>query len=220
MSAHAPRPVRVGGTPRVNLLPTKEVTRRANVALGRRWARIVLLALGVVAVVVVGLHAMNLFSVTRLASEQLRTQTLMTEIADLAPVSQAMSARASVQTQREQAMAGDLAWRPVLDTLKSGMPEGAAITGYELTAGPALVEEDPTAGVGLTGTVTLSSATPVELVTATAKLRALEPVTSIDVQSLARDDETNDYEYVLTVVLDQTIYTGDFAAATAKQEKK
>ena len=220
MSAHPPRGLHIGAPPRVNLLPPKEVTRRSNLVLGRRWARTVLLALGAVAALVIGLHAMTLFSVTRLATEQLRTQALMSEIAELAPVSQAMSARTSVQTQRDQAMAGDLAWRPVLDTLKSGMPESAVITGYELTAGPAIVAEDPTAEAGLTGTITLTSATPVDLVPATARLRAIESVMGIDVQSLARDDEAADYDYVLTVVLDQTIYTGAFAADAAKEDKK
>lgn len=218
MNARTPRGMPIGGMPRVNLLPSTELTRRSNAALGRRWATVVLGALAVVAALVVGLHALNLVAVTRLAAEQQRTQTLIQEIAELAPVSQAMSARSALQAQRADAMSGDIAWRPVLDTLASGIPQGAAITGYALTAGPAPVGDDPTAEIGLTGTVTLTSSTPIELVTATSKLRTLEPVMSVDVQSLARTEET--FTYAVTVVLDQSVYTGDFIEAADKQEKK
>ncbi|PKI90259.1 hypothetical protein CW368_10800 [Actinomycetales bacterium SN12] len=216
MSVRAPRGLHVGGIPRVNLLPPNELTRRSNILLGRRWARVVLGAVAVVVALVIGLHALNLIAVTRLAAEQLRTQTLMTEIAELAPVSQAMSARSGLQSQREQAMAGDLAWQPVLITLASGVPAGAQITGYDLTAGPAPAGDDPTTEIGLTGTVTLSSSAPIEFTTATAQLRSLATVTSVDVQSLANEEDV--YQYVLTVVLDQTIYSGNFAPADEKQK--
>ncbi|MFS2279896.1 hypothetical protein V2S04_03610 [Microbacterium sp. OR21] len=216
MNARTPRGMPVGGLPRVNLLPPTELTRRSNAALGRRWARIVLGAVAVVAALVIGLHALNLIAVTRLAAEQLRTQTLMTELAELAPVSQAMSARIGLQTQREQAMAGDLAWQPVLATLASGVPGGAQITGYDLTAGPAPAGDDPTTQIGLTGTVTLSSAAPIEFTAATARLRTLEPVSSVDVQNLSNEEGV--YQYAVTVVLDQTIYSGDFAPAAEKQK--
>ncbi|UJP10276.1 pilus assembly protein PilM [Microbacterium sp. KUDC0406] len=209
-----PRPA-AGRRPRVNLLPASELERRTNTATARRWAGIVLIAVAVVAALVVGLQGMHLLASARLASEQNTTQQLTMQMAQLAPVSQSLSARSAIETQRTEAMSGDLAWRPVLDTLASGIPAGSSITGYALTAGPAPAGDDPAATPGVSGTVTLSSATPIDLVSATAKLRTLEPVMSVDVQVLTRDEDV--FTYTVTVVLDQTVYTGDFAPE--KKEK-
>lgn len=214
MNAKAPRGVQLAGIPRVNLLPASEINRRSNTALARRWAVIVLIAAAVVVALVVGLQALNMFATARLAAERDRSTALTQELVELAPVSQTMSATKAIEQQRTDAMSGDLAWRPVLNTLAGGLPAGATITGYALTAGPAPTGDDPTAETGLTGTVTLTSTTPVELVTATAKLRALEPVRSVDVQALARDEDV--FTYTVTVELDQTIYSRDFDPAQEK----
>ena len=58
----------------------------------------------------------------RLAAEQARTNELLTEIASLSEVSQALATEAELTDFRTQAMATDLAWSPVLAKVTGVLP--------------------------------------------------------------------------------------------------
>lgn len=207
--------VSISGAPRVNLLPRSERQRRAASALARRWAVVLVGAVVVAVAVVGGAYAYSMMTSARLTAEQARTTDLLVQLGQLKPVSDAISTRATLTAQREQAMSGDIDWAPIVTRLASALPGDAALTGYALNAGGAAQDADPTTQVGMLATLTVSAGEPVDAARTAAALRALDGVTRVEVVRLGVEDER--YTATVAVALDQTIYTGKYSSQTGEQ---
>jgi hypothetical protein len=205
--------VQIGTLPRVDLLPPSEVQRRDVLTRARLWVWVGLCALLVAALAVGASFALNMTASLRLAAEQARTLQIISGIANLSDVSQAIASRSQLQDMREVAMAGDLAWTPVVALVAAHLPAGVTITEYSLDAGPVPVAgAEPTAAIGVTGTVTFSSTTPIDFVGATRELRKAEGMLSAEVADFSSAEGV--FTYTVQVALDQSVYTGAYAPET------
>jgi hypothetical protein len=203
-----------GAAPRVNLMPRAETERRQRSRLARRWIGALLAALLLVAAASGLAFGMQVMAIQRLAVEQARTTSLLGQLAELGDVRQALDLEADLQTFRADAMATDLRWSPLIATVQEQLPGGVSITGFSLAPGPAPQGEDPTAEKGISGTLTLSSATPTEIVPIVRALRPLPGVLEADGwQSTAEQDA---YSYEIRIALDQSVYTGAYAKKDAE----
>jgi hypothetical protein len=200
----------LGALPRVDLLPPSEVRRRDMLSRARTWVYIGIGALAVAVLAVGAAFAYNMAATVRLALEQSRTQQILIGIAGLSDVSAALSTRGELQAMRQDAMAGDLEWGPVVDLVASHLPAGVVISAYTLDAGPVPVADiEPEAAPGVSGTVTFTSPAAVDFVAATRDLRRAPGMLSADLETLTSAEGV--FTYTVRVELDQTVYTGDFA---------
>ena len=203
-----------GGAPRVNLMPRAETERRERARLARRWIGALLAALLLVAAASGLAFGLQIMAVQRLAVEQARTTALLGQLADLGDVQRALDLETGLQTFRADAMATDLRWSPLIATVQQQLTGGVSIAGFSLAPGPAPQDDDPTAAVGVSGTLTLSSATPTEIVPIVRALRPLPGVLEADGwQSTAEQDS---YSYEIRIALDQSVYTGAYARREAE----
>lgn len=201
------------GVPRVNLMPRVEVERRERDKLVRLWVWIVFGAIVVALLIIAAAFAFKFFADQRLAAEQAQTNALITEIASLSEVSDALATEAELTDFRTEAMAGDLAWTPVIAKITGILPADASLTGFDVTAGAAAQGDDPTVEEGLVGTVSIDSPTPLDIVAIIRSLRGVEGVLYADGQSVTSSQITDGrFAYQLNVVFDQTIYSNEFAA--------
>ncbi|MDR7190282.1 outer membrane murein-binding lipoprotein Lpp [Microbacterium sp. BE35] len=206
-------PVPFSGAPRVNLMPRTEVARRERDQLVRLWVWIVLGAIVVAVLIIAGAFAFKFFADQRLVAEQARTNTLLTEIASLSEVSQALATESELTDYHTDAMATDLAWTPVIGKITSILPFDTTLTGVDLAVGGAPVGDDPTLEQGLVGTVTFDSPTPIDIVPLIRSLRGVEGVLYADGQSVTSSQVSSGrYSYLLTVEFDQTVYSNEYAA--------
>lgn len=206
-------PVPFSGAPRVNLMPRTEVARRERDQLVRLWVWIVLGAIVVAVLIIAGAFAFKFFADQRLVAEQARTNTLLTEIASLSEVSQALATESELTDYRTDAMATDLAWTPVIGKITSILPFDTTLTGVDLAVGGVPVGDDPTLEQGLVGTVTFDSPTPIDIVPLIRSLRGVEGVLYADGQSVTSSQVSSGrYSYLLTVEFDQTVYSNEYAA--------
>lgn len=203
------------GAPRVNLLPRSERQRRAAGALARRWVGVLVGAFMLAAAVVGGAYAYSMMTTTQLTAEQAKTTDLLVQLAELKPVSDAISTRAALTAQREQAMSGDIAWAPIITRLASVLPGDAALTGYALTAGGAAQGADPLTQVGMVATLTVTADEPIDGARTAGALRAVDGVTHVELLRLGTENER--YTTSVILALDQTIYTGEYAPQTGEQ---
>ena len=201
----------VGGTPRVNLLPRPEIERRERAALARRWAVAIVVAVLVVAAVSAGAYVLNVAAGQRLAAENARTTDLLVQLGDLSDVSKIRATQRDLEAFRTEAMGADVAWAPVYAVFDEVIPGEGTVIGWDLTTGPLPGDGQPQDQVGVTGTVTVSSLVPMDIVTMVRSLRTQEGVTDADGALLEKDANTPEYEYTLTATFDQSVYTGDFA---------
>jgi hypothetical protein len=200
----------IGALPRVDLLPPSEMRRRDMLARARTWVYVGVGALALAVLLVGGAFAYNLAASLQLAGEQARTQRILSGIAELSDVSAAISVRRELEGMRQEAMAGDLAWTPVVDLVEAHMPAGVVITEYALDAGTVPVPDaDPADANGVSGTVTFTSPAVVDFVAATRDLRGAEGVRSAELESLTAAEGV--FTYTIRVEIDQSVYTGDFA---------
>ncbi|MGU3643975.1 hypothetical protein ACLBXX_03350 [Microbacterium sp. C23T] len=205
-------PVPFSGAPRVDLMPRSEVARRERDQLVRLWVWLVLGAIVVAVLIIGGAFAFKYFADQRLVAEQARTSALLTEIASLSDVSQALSTESELTAYRTDAMATDLAWTPVIDKIAGVLPADTAITGVDLTVGGAPQGDDPALEQGLVGTVTFDSPTPIDIVPLIRSLRGVEGVLYADGQSVTTSPATGGrYTYLLTVQFDQSVYSNQYA---------
>lgn len=198
-----------GGAPRVNLMPRAETERRERSALARRWVGALLAALLLVGAASAGAFYLQFSAALRLASENARTSALLTDLAALADVRQALDLGTELRGYRADAMANDLSWSGLLRTVQSALPPGVSTSGFNLTPGGMPQGDDPTVEVGVSGTVTLTSATPAEIVPIIRALRALPGVLEADGWQVMEEQGAYTYEMRLTV--DQSIYSGAYA---------
>ena len=201
------------GAPRVNLMPRVEVERRERDKLVRLWVWLVLGAIVVALLIIAGAFAFKLFADQRLVAEQARTNALLAEIASLSDVSQALATETELTEFRADAMANDLAWTPVVAKVINVLPADATLTGFDLTVGGAPQGEDPTLEQGVVGTVSIDSATPLDIVSIIRSLRGVEGVLYADGQSVTSSQVSEGrYAYQLDVEFDQTAYSNQYAA--------
>ena len=201
----------IGSLPRVDLLPPSEMRRRDMLARARAWMVVGIAAVAVSALLVGGAAAYHVASSVRLGLEQARTQQILTGIAELSEVSEALATRGDLQALRADAMAGDLEWTPAVALIASHLPAGVTITGFSLDAGAAPVAgSDPTSATGTSGTVTVQTPAAIDLVAATRDLREAPAVIAADLESLTAADGV--FTYTLRIALDQSVYTGAFTA--------
>ena len=211
-------PAPFSGVPRVNLMPRIEVARRERDKLVRLWAWLVVGAIVIALLVIAGAFAVKFFADQRLAAEQARTNTLLTEIAALAEVSQALATEAELTGFRSEAMATDLAWTPAVAKVTGILPADTALTGFDFAVGGVPQGQDPTAEPGLVGTFSVDSPTPLDIVAIIRSLRGVEGVLYADGQSVTSSQQSvGRYSYLLNVVLDQTAYSGEYAAEEGGQ---
>ncbi|WP_374977780.1 hypothetical protein ACEYYH_08580 [Microbacterium trichothecenolyticum] len=206
-------PVPFSGAPRVNLMPRSEIARRERDSLVRLWVWIALGATLVAVLIIAGAFAFKFFADQRLVTEQARTNALLTEIASLAEVSQALATESELTDFRTDAMATDLAWTPVMAKITGVLPPDTTITGVDLAVGGVPQGDDPTAEQGLVGTVTFDSPTPLDIVALIRSLRGVEGVLYADGQSVTSSQVSADrFSYLLNVEFDQSVYSNEFAA--------
>lgn len=198
--------------PRINLMPRSEIARREREQLVRKWVWAVMGALVIALLLVAASFWLKWLADQRLAAEQARTNQLITEIASLSEVSQALATQSELSAFRTEAMASDLAWTPVITKVVGTLPADTTVTGFNLEVGGVPQTDDPASEVGLVGTLTFDSPTPLDIVPIIRSLRSVEGVLFADGRSLIGDTTTGRFAYQLDVQFDQSIYSGDFAA--------
>ncbi|QMU96531.1 hypothetical protein FVO59_04395 [Microbacterium esteraromaticum] len=205
--------------PRVNLLPRSELERRERDRLGATWLRLVIAAVALAALLVGAAFVWNVFAQQRLAAEQAKTTGLLGEISALSEVSRALSTERDLIDFRAESMGSDIAWADVLNRVQSAVPPGDALIGFELTPGaapapvPAAADDQERAdaasrAVGLTGTVTVQSGGPENMIPFTEALRSIEGVAVSDARALSSGEF---YQYVVDITFDQSVYSGQYA---------
>lgn len=205
-------PAPFAGTPRVNLMPRSEVARRERDRLVGLWVWIVLGAIVVALLIIAGAFALKFLADQRLAAEQAKTNTLLSEIAALSDVSQALATQSELTDFRSEAMVGDLAWSPVIGKVTGILPPDATLTGFDLAVGGVPQGDDPAAEPGLVGTISIDSATPLDIVSIIRALRGVDGVLFADGQSVTSSQvSAGRYAYQLNVEFDQTVYSNEYA---------
>lgn len=210
MAAKTKKPqLTYGAPPRADLLPMSERGRRDRVALTRRWVGIAVGALVLVLLATAGAFVLRMNSNTQIADERRETDAILTELATYQDLSTAISSRAKLQQLRAQAMATDLDWSEVYDSLTAKLPDKATIIGLDLRTGGAPVDGDPTA-VGLLASTTIESPNPLDHAKIIEGFSSIDGVLGVSMTLLSGPNEDGTYSYTTTVTLDQTVYTGTF----------
>lgn len=200
------------GFARVNLMPRPEIVRRERDKAVRLWVWIVLAAILVAILIIAGAFTFKLFADQRLAAEQARTNELLTEIAALSEVSQALGTERELTEFRAEAMASDFEWAAVIEKLTAVLPPDTALTGFDVITGGVPQGDDPAAEPGLVGTVSIDSATPLDIVAIIRSLRGVEGVLFADGRSVTTSEVSEGrFAYVLDMVFDQSIYSGQYS---------
>lgn len=199
----------IGGVPRVNLMPRAETERRERGALLRRWIWALVGALFIVVLATAGAFWMQFTAQQRLAEANTQTTNLLTDLAGLSDVRVALDAETQLETFRADAMGADLGWAAMQTALVSTLPDGVTLTGFTIAPGAIPTGDDPTLEVGATGSLTLSSETPVDIVPLIRAMRPLAGVIEADGWQLTTGD--GGFTYEIRMVLDQTFYAGQYA---------
>lgn len=204
----------LGAAPRVNLMPRAETARRERSSLIKKWVWGIASALLVVVLVAAGAFFLQVTAAMRLVEENARTNALLTQIAALTDVRAKLDLETELADFRTAAMGTDLTWVQLLETVDRALPEDVAVVGFSLAPGGLAQGDDPTVEVGATGTLTLSSASPAEIVPLVRDLRAIDGVLEVDGWQSTAEDES--YEYELRISFDQSVYTGAYAEEAAE----
>ncbi|GAA4354145.1 hypothetical protein [Microbacterium rhizosphaerae] len=206
------------GVPRVNLMPRSETDRREREALGRKWMWGVLGAILVACMIIAAAFGLTWVANERLAAEQAQTNQLVTELVGLSDVSGALASQRELTQFRAQAMGSDFAWAPVIGAVTSALPGGTTLTGFDVTSGGNPVTgSDPKTAVGLVGTFTVNSATPLDMASTVRAVRGASGVMAADGMAVtASNVVVGQYQYELSVTFNQTIYSGQYDTKVAK----
>ena len=196
----------IGGAPQVNLMPRSETERRRTSALVRRWITALIGALALVAAATAGAFWLQLTAVQGLVAENARTQGLLSQLAELSDVQSQLDLQSELTTFRGDAMATELRWGALVGTVGSVLPEGVTITGFSLAPAGMPRGDDPAAEVGATGSVTLASAGPQQVVPLVRAVRGLPGV--IEADGWAVDATDTGFTYELRIAFDQSVYAG------------
>ena len=200
------------GIPRINLMPRSEVARRERDKLVRLWVWIALGSIVVALLIIAGAFSVKFFADQRLAAQEARTNALLTEIAGLSEVSQALAAEAELTEFRAEALASDLAWSPVIAKVTGILPADTALTGFDLAVAGVPQGEDPALEAGVAGSLTIDSATPLDIVSIIRALRQVDGVLFADGRSVTSSQVSEGrFAYQLDVAFGQSVYSNAFA---------
>jgi type II secretory pathway pseudopilin PulG len=199
----------IGGAPRVNLMPKAEAERRERSALVARWGGMLVVALIIVLAAAALTFWLQFTASMRLVAENARTNALLTQIADLSDVQKALSLESELIDYRAEAMATDLEWSELIAIVSAALPADVTVAGFSLAPGGIPQTDEPATEIGVSGTLTLESATVEDIVPLTRALRGAEGVLGVEGwSSVVNEDGV--YSYEVRLVVDQSIYTGDF----------
>ncbi|WP_457101722.1 hypothetical protein [Microbacterium sp. P5_E9] len=144
---------------------------------------------------------------------------MLTEIAALSEVSEALATESELTDFRTEAMATDLTWSPVIAKVNSILPPDTSLTGFDLTVGGAPAGDDPTLEEGVVGTISVESLTPLDIVGIIRSLREVDGVLFADGQSVTSSSASDGrFAYLLNIQFDQTVYSGAYAATEGGDE--
>jgi hypothetical protein len=204
----------IGGAPFVNLIPPSETARRESARLLRRWILALVAVVVLVAVAAAGTFWLQLTAAQRFAVENLRTQTLLSQLADLSDVQAQLNLQSELTDFRSGAMATDLRYGGLINAIGAALPGGSEIAGFSLAPAGMPQGEDPSLEVGAGGTVTIASADPQLVVPIVRAVRALPGVMEADGWEV--DATESGYTYELRVTFDQSVYTGAYTEEAAE----
>lgn len=202
----------IGGAPRVNLMPKAEAERRERSALVARWGGMLVVALIIVLAAAALTFWLQFTASMRLVAENARTASLISEIAALSDVQDALTLESELIAFRTDAMATDLSWMSLVTTVGAALPDGVVVAGFSLAPGGIPQSDDPSAEIGVSGTLTMTSTTVEDIVPLVRALRAADGVIAVEGWSSVVEGGTTTYE--VRLVVDQTIYTGEYAEAS------
>lgn len=213
-------PGALGGIPRANLLPPSVLA----LAHGRRVMRGMLVAVAcAVAVAVAGSAAAGVFAMSRgtaLAEERAVTDSLLAEQLEYSDVSTTLTSIATLDGAREAIGATDVLWADYLQTVRAVVPSGVSITGLTLqSTSPTTVVVTGASALSVPSVATLSlTTTSSDLASVTAWMDDLAALPgSLDAMlGTVSLSPSGLYEAVVTLSVDQSIYSNRFAAEVAE----
>lgn len=209
-ASRRPQEVEIGGTPRVNLLPTEIVAAGRARTLTRRLVA-GLAGLAVVTATSVGVAALSAADANRqLAQATAQTQPLLTQQAAYAEASALENLVATVEQARSFGASAEIDWANYLDLLRATMPTGMVMLDTTVTAAPPW--ESPATPAGplrgdpaATLRLHVKSASEADI---TAWVRSLEQLPGYADSSLdnrTADASTDPASYEATVTLNLTV---------------
>lgn len=201
--------ISIGGAPFVNLIPPSETARRETSRLLRRWITAIVAAVSVVALATAVAFWLQVTAAQRLVAESLRTNELLSQMSALADVQAQVDLQTELTDFRSAAMATDLRYSGLIDSIAGVLPAGTAIIGFSLSPAGMPQGDDPALEPGAGGTVTIASAGPQQVVPIVRAVRALPAVMEADGWEVEALD-TGGFAYELRVVFDQSVYTGAY----------
>ena len=207
----------MGGTPRVNLLPPKEVENRARKELRMQWLKAFISAFLLIAMPwTVGLQ-WNAVVHSQLEANVEESEQLQSQLAEYSEVIHLQSNVRNLNALRTQAGSNDQNWEVLTAQIRSVLPAGVALIGFTLVPGAAPVPgSDASAAVGLKGTLTFSAkATSAQADTIT-RLRTVKTFIDVDASELSSNGPGGGFTFVTTFSADQTGYTGRFVQAGSR----
>lgn len=220
-----------GGIPRVNLMPRSEIERRERRVLLQRWL-VALIGTVIATVLMIAItFGVRVVAELRLATENARTLTLLSELASLSDVSNMLTQQSALTDYRTLAMGTEMSWSPLFATVTSVLPAGATISNFDVEAGLGPMGDDPALSPGATVTLTVTSPAPIDIVAAIRTLRGAPTVLHSDGHELRKVATTAapdadqaaappPYTYLLTVVTTEEVYTGRFLPETVEPAKE
>jgi len=202
--AATPPPV---AQPWVDLMPVRELRRRASMRVLRIWIRVAVAVIVLMAAAVGAAYFFRVSSEMELSRENAHTTLLMTQIGTLSEVSEVLSARAELEQLRASATSNNLDFSELLGALAAELPEGTAITGIEFVPGGVPAGDDARAEIGLAGLLRIESAVPGDVVQIVRGIRDIDWISVVDVTAVESPGAA--YEYAVYFAADQTRYSGE-----------
>ena len=213
----AERPLSVGGTPKVNLLPPKEIQDRALKALRRGYVIRFVVTIAILAVEgVIGLVWVRGAERQQAEANEASAQ-LQSQLVQYSEIIGVQAEGRNLDKLRAQAAGNDQNWRPLVAEIKSVLPDAVGLVGFKVAPGAAPVPgTEASAQVGLTGTLTFSAkATSAQADTIT-QLRSIRGFIAVDAGELTSSGPGGGFTFVATFSADQTRYSGYFEQSGIK----
>ncbi|MEY9952574.1 hypothetical protein [Leifsonia sp. EB34] len=154
--------IRVGVEPRVDLLPAEIRTARKHERIVRRMVVGLVVTVAVVVAAVLGAAAYALTAGVAATAEQARSDSLLKQQAQYAPLRAAQSEAALVKAAQAVGGATDIDWSALGDALLKSLPAGATITNVSIDAASPLAPYQQS----------LVPGTPIRVATATVTINA------------------------------------------------
>ncbi len=199
--------IRVGGTPRVDLLPNEVTQQRVQRQILKSWALRIGGALAIVALVCVGLFGWQAASVLQLTAVRAEGQTLVSQISTKSDIQAILAAEQTLTGLRGEATATQLSWSKALGKIHSALPAEAWVCSFSLTVGGAPSGE-PEQGIGLAGNVDVCGSFP-SAIPFLHDIESVDGVSRVTIVSSQWEDEISAYRHTILVQLDQTIYEAE-----------